>query len=240
MIKSSKSRFVNKIFSLYITRLLYKHFYRIHICGEENIYSLNNGFPTILYANHSNWWDGFVAYFLSSKRWKQDDYLMMDIEQMKKYPFFKYLGVFSVDRANPRDSMNTINYTVSLLKETNRFLWIFPQGLMHLQDHRPIEFFSGITSLAEKIGSVNLQPVAIRYEFILEQRPEIFIRLGNADIINNSHLINKDFTVYLRDKLIKELDTLKDDVVSNNYKDYSIVFWGKESRNKTIDRITPN
>jgi 1-acyl-sn-glycerol-3-phosphate acyltransferase len=121
MIESKKNRFVNQIFGLYLSRLFNKHFYRIHISGEQNINSLSKEFPTILYANHSNWWDGFVAYFLSSKRWKLDDYLMMDIEQMKKYRFFKYLGVFSVNRANPREAVKIPDYAVSF-QNTKRFL----------------------------------------------------------------------------------------------------------------------
>ena len=238
MIKSKKSGLVNKLFGLYLARLLRKHFYRIHLLGEENLNTLNSSLPTILYANHSNWWDGFIAYFLSSKRWKRDDYLMMDIEQMKKYPFFKYLGVFSVDRADAREAVKTIDYAVSLLQNTNRILWMFPQGGIQAQDHRPIEFYSGITNLAAKIGSVNLLPAAVRYEFILEQRPEVFIRLGSADVVNNANAINKDFTTYLRDKLLNELDTLKDNVVNYKFENYKIIFTGRKSRNKTIDRIS--
>jgi hypothetical protein len=29
-----------------------------------------------MYANHSNWWDGFIAYLLTNRILKKDDYLM--------------------------------------------------------------------------------------------------------------------------------------------------------------------
>ena len=48
---------------------------------------IDNSKPVIMYANHSNWWDGFIAYLLTNRYQKKDDYLMMDIEQMKKYSF---------------------------------------------------------------------------------------------------------------------------------------------------------
>jgi hypothetical protein len=63
-------------------------------------------------------------------------------------------------------------------------------------------------------------------------------KLVNADI-NNPNTINK-ISSYLRDKLLKELDTIEDNVVNSNFNNYDIVFQGKESRNKTIDRITAN
>jgi hypothetical protein len=59
-------------------------------------------------------------------------------------------------------------------------MWLFPQGEMLPQDRRPLKFFSGIAKLAEKIANVNLVPVCFRYEFLMEQRPEVFISIGRA------------------------------------------------------------
>jgi len=238
MIKAKKSRFWGRIFRFYIKRFLKKHFYRIHISGDENLPLLDKSLPTIFYANHINWWDGFTAYYLSNIMLKMDDYMMMDIEQMKKYSMFKYIGVFSVDRNNSRDAINTIVYSAGLLKGTNRCLWIFPEGEMHVQDHEPINFYSGITKLTEKIEKVNLQPVAFRYEFIDEQRPEIFIRLGKGDVIENKTAINKDLTDYLCEKLTDEVKQLKALVINKQLDNFNIIFRGKNSRNKSVDRIS--
>jgi chlorobactene lauroyltransferase len=237
MIHARKNRIFSKLFGFYLDRLLRKHFYRILLSGSEKLKALNAGYPSILYANHSNWWDGFTAYFITTKLLKRDDYLMMDIEQLKKYSMFRRLGVFSVDKNNPAEVMKSINYASSLLKDSGRFLWIFPQGKMEVQDYRPVEFFGGISKIAEKTGKVNLIPAAFRYEFIMEQRPEIFIKLGTPEIINSPAMINENFTVNLRDKLLNEMDTLKEMVVNKSIGKFEIVFEGKSSRNKTIDRI---
>jgi len=238
MIKAKKNKYFNKLFRWYIKRLFRKHYFRIHLAGSDNLTLDTGNKPTIFYANHNNWWDGFTAYYLSNIFLKMDDYLMMDIEQMKKYSMFKYVGVFSVDRSNPREAISTVDYAAELLKNTNRCMWIFPEGEMHVQDHEPIKFYSGITKITEKIGNVNLQPVAFRYEFIDEQRPEIFIKIGKGDVIKDAAENRKDLTNYLCNKLIDEVTQLKTLVQNKQLEKFNIVFHGRESQNKTVDRIT--
>lgn len=234
MIPANKNKLIGSLFVFYHKRLLKKHFYEIHLMGKENLNLIGNSLPVILYANHSNWWDGFIAYLLTNRILKADDYLMMDIEQMKKYRFFKYVGVFSVNRTNPTEAIRSINYAAELLGNSKKYLWIFPQGEMLPQDLRPLKFYSGITKIAEKTGGVNLVPVSFRYEFLMEQRPEVFIKIGKPDIEKGS--ADNDLTETLCLKLTKELDELRDMVI-NNSGNFKTVFRGRSSRNKTIDRI---
>lgn len=240
LIKSSKNSIINYFFTLYHKRLLKKHFFRIYLTGEENLLITDNSLPVILYANHSNWWDGFIAFQLTSRYLNADDYLMMDIEQMSKYRFFRYVGVFSVNRNDARQGVESINYAAELLRNSNRYLWIFPHGGIKPQDFEPVIFYSGVTRIAEKLGRVNLIPVSLRYEFMLEQRPEVFIKIGKPDIANNDITDAKNFTVNLQEKSAKDLKLLKSDVVNQNLKNYKIIFTGKHSRNKTIDKISRN
>lgn len=237
VIKSNKNKVIGGLFSLYHNRLLRKHFYQIHLAGLENLKLTDKSLPTILYANHTNWWDGFIAFQLTSKYLGVDDYLMMDILQMKKYRFFKYIGVFSVDRSDAREGVDSVNYAVELLKGTKKHLWIFPEGMMQVQDHEPIKFYGGITKIADKLGKVNLVPVSLRYEFIMEQRPEVFIKIGKPYITDNNIADKKSYTTYLQDKLTADLLSLKHDVVTQNLEDYKIIFTGKHSRNKIVDKV---
>jgi|SRR4030095_8204207 len=237
MISAKKNKLIDSVFSTYIKKLLKKHFYSIHLAGGENLAKINSSLPVILYANHSNWWDGFIAYLLTNKKLNADDYLMMDIEQMRKYSFFKYVGVFSVNRNEPKEAVESINYAADLLKGTKKYLWIFPQGIMQHQDTRPVKFYSGITRIAEKIGEVNLVPVAFRYEFINEQRPEVFIQIGEPDAANNNISDTKQYTGYLQEKLTRYLDELKQCVLENGPEKFEIIFKGNHSRNKTFDKL---
>lgn len=237
MIKAQKNIIINKIFNRYHNKLLKKQFFTIKLAGKHQLSNINDSYPSILYANHSNWWDGFIAYQLTSNYLKADDYLMMDIEQMQKYRFFKYVGVFSVNRNDAREGVESLNYAAELLKNTTRFLWIFPQGEMKPQDYEPITFYTGITRIAEKLGKVNLVPVSLRYEFIKEQRPEVFIKIGEPETVNENIADTKQFTEYLRQKLVKDLSALKHDVLNQQLSGFKTIFTGKDSRNKTVDRI---
>lgn len=233
MIPAKKNKFIGSLFAIYHKRLIRKHFYSIRISGSENLCNLNKNTPVILYSNHSNWWDGFIAYFITNRYLKKDDYLMMDIQQMTKYSFFKYVGVFSVNRTVPADALSSVNYAAKLLKGSDKYLWIFPQGDMVPQERRPLKFFGGITKLAEKTGSVNLLPVCFRYEFMMEQRPEVFISIGKPKFISEN--ISGNLTEELRSELEVQLDKLRDDVTAGNTEDFQTIFRGKDSRNKTFD-----
>ncbi|HMT12040.1 MAG TPA: lysophospholipid acyltransferase family protein, partial [Ignavibacteria bacterium] len=191
MITAKKNSVIGSLFAFYHKRLLKKHFYRIHLNGRDNLTTLGMDTPVILAANHSNWWDGFIAYYLTNRLMKCDDFLMMDIEQLRKYKFFRYVGVFSVDRKNPAEAMRSINYAADLIKNTNRCLWIFPQGEMTPQDKRPLVLYSGISKIAERAGKVKIIPAAFRYEFLMEQRPEVFISIGKPVEFTAG---NKNFT----------------------------------------------
>jgi 1-acyl-sn-glycerol-3-phosphate acyltransferase len=233
MITAEKSRLINRLFGFYLARILRKHFYRINISGEENFISAS--MPVIIYANHTNWWDGFVAYFLTSKLWKKDDYLIMDIKQMKTYSFFKYLGVFSIDNSNANETLKAVNYAAALLKNKDRCLWIFPQGEMEVQDKQPLIFRRGIEKIAEKTGTLSLIPAAFRYEFINEQRPEIFIKIGEPIKFSKNETPAESLSVILQNRLENELGSLKKMVQNKSFKDFNVVFRGKESRNKIFD-----
>lgn len=233
MIPAKKNKIIGRLFAIYHKKLLKKHFFRIHLSGYENLKLINNSLPVILYANHSNWWDGFIAYLLTNRTLKKDDYLMMDIMQMKKYSFFKYIGAFSVNRNIPTESVRSLNYAAELLSNSNKYMWIFPQGEMLPQDKRPLKFYSGITKIAEKIDCVNLVPVCFRYEFIMEQRPEVFIQVGKPEIITGDK--SQDLTENLSTTLESQLDKLKEDVSLGNTSNFKTIFIGKNSRNKTFD-----
>ncbi len=236
MLKARKNKLFESLFSIYNTRILKKFFYRIHIKGEENFILREPGIPTVIYANHSNWWDGLIAFYLSKTLWNIDAYVMMDIEQMSKYKFFRRIGAFSVKRDNPKEAVESVNYAVNLLKNTERVLWIFPQGIMQPNDYRPIMFFNGVSKIAGDIGNVNLIPLVFRYEFLMEQRPEVFISIGKAKKISPGTNL-KELTQLLNNELLNELNSLKAKVTGVELENFNLILQGKSSRNKTLDNI---
>ncbi len=236
MIEANKNKAAEILFSAYNKRLLNKHFSFIRIIGEENFINRDKSVPVIIFPNHSNWWDGFLAFYLAYNRWNIDSYLMMDYAQMKKYFFFKFIGAFSVDRTSATSSYKSVMVAAELLKTGNRLLWLFPQGKMTPQHKRPLEFESGILKILDEFERVNVFPMAINYEFINEQRPEIFIKIGeNVDTKINAS--KKEKIGMLEEKLTDLLDTQIKEINDGETEEYKIIFKGRTSRNKTIDRI---
>jgi len=235
MIKANKNKLAEKFFSIYTRSALRKHFNSIQIDGEENILNRGNS-PSIIYSNHSNWWDGLIAYYLSRSQWNINAYLMMDEEQMKKYAFFRWIGAFSVNRSMANEAMESVNYAASLLKNNNAVLWIYPQGLMQPNDYRPIKFYSGISRIIGKLEGVNLIPMALRYEFLMEQRPDVFIQIGKVKSCQKLEE-TKDLTIELQTQLLNELGVLQDRVINGNLDEFKVILRGKSSTNKNLDKF---
>jgi 1-acyl-sn-glycerol-3-phosphate acyltransferase len=235
MIKANKNELIERFFSIYTRSALRKHFNSIQICGEENFLNRSSN-PAIIYSNHSNWWDGLIAFYLSRSRWNIDAYLMMDEEQMNKYAFFRWIGAFSVNRSIPNEAMESINYAVSLLKNKNAVLWIYPQGLMQPNDYRPIKFFSGVSRIIEKMDGVELIPMTLRYEFLLEQRPDVFVQIGKVKFFQKPEEI-RELTAELQTQLVSDLELLKARVISGTLDGFKVILQGKSSTNKAIDKL---
>ncbi|HZU02608.1 MAG TPA: hypothetical protein VFA10_23270, partial [Ktedonobacteraceae bacterium] len=63
--------------------------------------------PLIICANHSSWWDGYVAAVVE-RALSVDTYLMMEEAQLSRYFFFRWAGCFSVNRHNPRSALQSL------------------------------------------------------------------------------------------------------------------------------------
>jgi 1-acyl-sn-glycerol-3-phosphate acyltransferase len=236
LIEANKNIVLERMFSVYNKHILKMQFYKIHLKGTNNIINRDKNVPTIMFGNHSNWWDGFLAFYLSFDLWKADQYLMMDVKQMKKYKFFKRTGAFSVNRESARESYESVLYATNLLKSRNTMLWIYPQGEMLPNDIRPLRFQNGLSKLLEMTGNVNLIPIAFNYEFIMEQRPEVFINVSERITVDEK-LTKQEKTIYLNKVLTTILDNQKKNIVDGNLEEYEEVLRGKSSRNKIIDRV---
>ncbi|MCX7878869.1 MAG: lysophospholipid acyltransferase family protein [Ignavibacteria bacterium] len=238
MIYPHKNKAISAIFSLYIKKLFRKFFYRVSIYGEENFSLTDKDISTLIIANHSSWWDGFTAWLVTSHLLKVEDYLMMDYSQLRKYRFFRFLGAYSVDKSNPVSLKKSLEFTCSLLKQENKFVWFFPQGEIKPQDSRPLGFQKGIEKIIRESGRINLVPVAFRYEFTSEQRPEVFILTGKPILTNGDENSEKTVNLSFLEKTLEEIsDELKSLVINQRTEKFRILIHGKPSRNNIIDRF---
>lgn len=193
--------------------------------------------PVIAYVNHTSWWDGYMALIMHREVFRRrfENYLMMDERQLQRYRFFSWIGVFSVSLTNARDALRSVNYIAALLRQRrDRFLWIFPQGTILPNDTRPLQMYPGLAQIARRAGGATMWPVALRYEFRGEERPEIFIRAGPAHYVAAQQDVATT-TGDAQTRLTAAVDALRDEVLVNDLAGYQVLIDGRPGINQRFD-----
>jgi len=200
------------------------------------------GVPLLGLANHPSWWDGYLA-LLVARHYGLPRYLMMDEPQLRRYGFFRWAGCFSVDRADPRESARSVAYAAHLLTTAQTpIVWLFPQAEITPADARPIAVQGGAAHVLRRATAggyaVGWLPVAWQYEFRGEQHPEAFIRVGAVEIVNAADTRDtRALTARIAAALIREADSLRDDLAADDVRAYGTVLHGAGGVNDRWDRV---
>jgi 1-acyl-sn-glycerol-3-phosphate acyltransferase len=160
-------------FSWYVRRLIAGEFAAVWL-REGNAFPERGGYVAV--ANHHSWWDGFIPYALHhARRARQPFALMMSDAELRRFPYFRACGVFSIDASSVRAARESVLYA-SELARAGAAVWIFPDGVLR-GPSAPLAFTSGFEHAA--IGaSVPVVPVAMRFVMLDKQRPEVFVAIG--------------------------------------------------------------
>ncbi len=177
MIAANKNDILDSLLFLYFRRSARKAFHTIAGRGLERLKQLPKDRPVLLFCNHTNWWDGLMVYLLTRYMPHKACYCMMEEKQLKHYRFFTWLGAFSVDLSSPIRSAASLRYAQRLLMKNDTAIWIFPQGKLCRQNE-PVEVKPGTDYLATNAPHALLVPVAFRYDFFREDRPNVLIEIG--------------------------------------------------------------
>lgn len=245
IIEARKDHHVEQVFSFFNRQMLSRHFNQLWIENFSLLTSLDRQRPVIFYANHSNWWDGLLAFHVSYYLLNQDGYLMMMAQQLKKYRFFRWIGAFGVDRTSAISAYRSLQYAAGLLnaqiKDRPYAVWIFPQGELLPNDIRPLKFQRGLSWLISQVPQAQLVSVAFRYEFLNEQLPEIFISFRIPDLtpLSNSDRRSAEGKIndYLQSELTVQLDELRQQVISRRFDSFQPFIKGKTSINVMYDKF---
>lgn len=218
MLTAKKSVLFEKVFAVYNCNLIKRRFRALRVLGLSEFQKRKSDLPLIIYANHSAWWDGLVAFEIS-RRAALDAFVMMEEKQLKKLFLFRRLGAFSVVRENPRQAVESIRYAAEILTENSkRALWIFPQGKILPNDARPMVFYNGLSRIIEKVRRAQILPVAVRYEFLNDFKPEIFVKIGKIELVETvGKFDSKNLTFCFSENSTKLLDELKTDIAAENF-----------------------
>jgi hypothetical protein len=98
-----------------------------------------------------------------------------------------------------------------------------------------LTLYTGAARIIERMGVADTAPVALRYEFQDDFRPEAFVRLGRFERITvDENFDAKHLTHRFTEALTGTLDRLRADVLTNNLEEYcEIVAVRRRRRQRT-------
>ncbi len=190
-------------------------FHQIYAQGLDPLRASLDAEPggTLFLANHSCWWDLFLVHFLNEAI-PVDGYGMMEHFNMVRFGFFRRIGAFSVDRTDPASVRASLEYAAGLLQAPRSGVWVFPQGKIETNDARPLTFQPGIRALVRRSGRVRVVPVAFRYDFWQDERPEALVRFGAPASVDRADL--PALIPTFESRLTTELDTLRAESITQD------------------------
>jgi len=159
-------------------RRIARTFASVRVHGLQTLEACVEEAPVLLVANHTAWWDALVALWLSETRMPTaQTYGLMDAANLAQLRFFRWLGVFGVDRTSRRDGARATRYALDRLRTPRTMLWVFPQG-EEQPAHVPLRFFPGAAGIARRSTAVRVVPVAFAYVFEGDERPHVYVSIG--------------------------------------------------------------
>jgi 1-acyl-sn-glycerol-3-phosphate acyltransferase len=193
MIQAKHHWWAQAFFYSYIALILRRDFSAFRICGEPPALPSDRALMAV--PNHIGWWDGFFIHTLNRALWRRRFYLMMLEDQLKRYRFFRHLGVYSIDPSSPGATRESMEYSLGLLSDPAHMVVIYPEGELRSQFHPPANLKRGAEWLARRVsaerggstagtaGSSGLRPfTALPVTFLVQpwdsRKPEILARCG--------------------------------------------------------------
>jgi 1-acyl-sn-glycerol-3-phosphate acyltransferase len=220
----------------YVRRIAGRHFAAVRWAGAEPAH-WNRALPTLFVANHTNWWDGFLA-LLVTRALGLDTFVLMDAEQLARYPLFARVGALPIRRASPAEAYADLA-AAARARRPGAGLWIFPQG-----ERRPAgaplgPLRRGAAELARRAPAMlQLCPVAFRYVFVGEQIPDAFARVGTPWTVSPAERPGRrPLTATIGSRLAETLGALDAALAAEDLAGFAPLVSGRLSVNKRMDRV---
>ncbi|MEM1060437.1 MAG: lysophospholipid acyltransferase family protein [Verrucomicrobiota bacterium] len=177
MLPARKSAWRDRLMYVYLRRMLGGAFRDVRLRGREHLAALDPSRPVLAVSNHAGWWDGLMIFRLTRVLAERDFYCMMEEKQLRPNRFFTWIGAFGVNLDDRRESARSLRYALDLLARPGALVWVFPQGEL-ASPHQPIVVKPGAAFLARKAEGVQVLPLALRYEFLRDEKPHALIEAG--------------------------------------------------------------
>jgi hypothetical protein len=180
MIKANHNKISELVISLYISHKFKKQFSSLKIINQ--IKAKNKAI--LLLSNHFSWWDGFWVLMLNKKIWKKRFHVMMLENQLKNNKILNNVGAYSIQPGS-RDIINSLNYSIELLKKKNSLVLMYPQGVFNSMYSEKFEFNSGINYILKRNKSdIQIVFTAFFTEYFDNSKPSLYCYLEEFEDIN--------------------------------------------------------
>ncbi len=195
-------------------------------------------------ANHTNWWDGFLA-CLTTARLGLHFHVLMEAQHLERYWGFKWVGALPMRRDSAPGAYHDLERAARVLRRPATGLWIFPQG----SRRPPEEPIRGTERGAAQLvldadGPMTIQPVGFRYRYRGEQIPDAFVWLGDAFTVDPGEqpgtarrLRRRMIADQIEDRLARTVQELDRRLATEDLRDFTVLLPGRLSINKRLDRV---
>ena len=225
------------LFRRYLRRYLGRHFTGVRAVRSW-LPSATDGRPVVVYANHPSWWDPLLFMFLHGHCFPDRAlYGPMDAEALKRYGFFRRLGVFGVEPGTTRGAATFLRISRRVLARHDGVLWITAQGRFADPRERPPGIEAGVAHLARDVPGLVLIPLAVEYPFWNERHPEALAQFGAPIFVDRetAHDV-KSWTALLAERLEIAQDDLRTLAQARDREPFETVLDGQRGVGGIYDR----
>lgn len=176
---------VARFFAWYTRRLFAKKFFAVRLTPGSLgcLRSIHeHAGPAIIVMTHGSWWDPMTAILLNNatatrQRPARPPAAPMDAAMLRRFGFFKKLGVFGIDPDSPASLEAMGRYMLERFgAEPRTTLWITAQGHFHDPRTKP-RLRPGAAWLAARVPGVRVLCCAVEYAFWTDQKAETFVHI---------------------------------------------------------------
>jgi 1-acyl-sn-glycerol-3-phosphate acyltransferase len=225
------------LFDRYIRSQVRRHFAGVHWAARGRPERWDRELPTLFVANHTNWWDGFLAGLLT-RRLGLRFHVLMEARHLARYPIFLRVGALPIRRGEPRRAYHDLQAAAACLRPGSG-LWIFPQGERRPARAPLVDCERGAAQLALTAARpLRLCSVALRYAFTGEQLPEAFLLVGDEWILEPGAFARREPLMReIERRLRAEIAALDALVDAEQLDGFRPLAHGRLSVNKRLDRF---
>lgn len=226
-----------RLFDRYIRGQVRRYFTGVHWSAAGRPDRWDRELPTIFLANHTNWWDGFLACLLTGRLGLRFQ-VLMEARHLARYPIFLRVGALPMRRGHPRQAYEDLTVAVGSLRPGSG-LWVFPQGARRPPREPVARCERGAAQLALLAARpLRICPVALRYAFVGEQLAEAFILVGDEWLLAAGVFAGREPLMAEMEARLAGTVTALDALVDCERLDgFRPLAQGKPSVNKRLDRF---